>query len=47
MDQVANLPAKQRTAPNLRARVLADTETVTGWVYAILRRILTCTFRRV
>ena len=26
-------------APNLRARVLADTETATGWVYAALRRI--------
>jgi hypothetical protein len=26
-------------APNLRARVLADTETATGWVYAALRQI--------
>jgi len=26
-------------APNLRARVLADTETATGWVYAALTRI--------
>ena len=26
-------------APNLRARVLADTGTATGWVYAALRRI--------
>ena len=26
-------------APNLRVRVLADTETATGWVYAALRRI--------
>ena len=25
--------------PNLRARVLADTETATGWVYATPRRI--------
>jgi len=26
-------------APNLRARMLADTETATGWVYAALRQI--------
>lgn len=26
-------------APSLRARVLADTETATGWVYATLRRV--------
>ena len=33
------LSIREWFAPNLRARVLADTETATGWVYAALRQI--------
>ena len=31
--------ARQGWPPNLRARVLADTETATGWVYAAVSQI--------
>ena len=33
------LSIREWLAPNLRARVLADTETAPGWVYAALRQI--------
>jgi hypothetical protein len=34
------LSIREWLAPNRRARVLADTETATGWVYAALRQIV-------
>jgi hypothetical protein len=32
---------RQWLAPDLREKILADTDTVTGWVYAAIREVCT------